>query len=112
MALGISLEEAVARIGHRRGVRNREVVAALGSRPAALRFRPWPSPDGPSQESVIRAKGPRSRHHLVYLAPDGRLHDPEISVPAPGLREWLSWVGEIGWRPVSYLPLRPRTCGP
>ncbi len=106
MALGIPLEEAVSRMGHRRGVRNREMVAALGGRAAARRFVPWPGvPDVPP-DSVVRTKGPKSRHHLVYLAPDGRLHDPGISVPAPSLSVWADWLSELGWRPVSYLPLR------
>lgn len=106
MALGIRLEDAVAKMGHRRGVRNKEMVAALGERTLSRKFVPWPREGEPPPDSIVRARGKKGRHHLVYLAPDGRLHDPGISVPAPSLRAWAGWLSDLGWRPVSYLPLR------
>jgi hypothetical protein len=105
MALGIGLEDAIGRIGHRRGVRNKEMVSALGGRSASCRFVPLRG-NGAPRDSILRVRGPGGRHHLVYLAPDGRLHDPGISVAAPNVQTWLEWLSELGWRPVSYLPLR------
>lgn len=107
MALGLSLEEAVARIGHRRGVRNWEIIAALGKRAASRRAKPWRGvvyKGAELHDCLIRAKAPGRYWHVVLFA-GGRVHDPAWPVPAPSIGEWLSWLTKTGWRPVTFFPL-------
>ncbi len=90
MALGISLEEACSRIGHRRAVRTKELVRALGEaakskRLTALRSRTPPDP------SILRMTWPNRQGHLVLLA-GGKVYDPLYSAPAPSLQEWVKFI--------------------
>lgn len=110
MVLGLSLDAAIERIGHRRGVRNREVIAALGARAASARAQLWRNADTLPAECLIRAKGPKRHWHLVLRA-DGKVFDPAWPVPAPSLGEWLTWLTETGWRPVTFFPLREAANG-
>jgi hypothetical protein len=99
MVLGITLEEAIKRVGHRRGTRNHELVRALGVTGKFLPSRDVTDP------SIIRIKGPKSRHHVALLA-GGKVYDPDYAKPAPSFDEWVRFVeGGLGWRIVSHLKL-------
>jgi len=107
MVFGWSLDAAIERIGHRRGVRNREIIAALGTRAASAKAQLWRGPESLPPECIIRVKGPKRLHHVVLRA-EGKVFDPAYSAPAPTLAEWLEFViGKMGWRPVSFFPLHP-----
>lgn len=103
MALGMSLDEAIGLVGHRRGMRNHELVKALGG--AALFQRSVRAVGPPFDPSVMRVKGPRSRWHLV-LYRGGAVYDPGLSFPIPSLAMWEDlMVKQRGWRIVSFFPL-------
>jgi hypothetical protein len=104
MALGLTLDQAVELIGHKRGVRNHEVIRALGSRALT---RKSVSPNRLTDPCLIRIKGPTARWHLV-LYQDQKVYDPAYSVPAPTLAEWEQFLKQTGWRIVSVFPLRPK----
>jgi hypothetical protein len=107
MALGLTLDAAIERIGHRRGVRNREIIAALGARAASRKAQLWRGPDALPPECIVRVKGQKRRHH-VALVSGGKVHDPAYAKPAPSVAEWLDHVvRRMGWRPVSFFPLKP-----
>lgn len=101
MALRITLEEAIERFGHQKGVRNYEVIRALGARAKTSKAVPGSQIVGPC---IIRVKGPARRHHLT-LFEDGKVHDPYFPLPAPNLQDWLDWTAKCGWRVVSTFPL-------
>ncbi len=104
MALGISLKEAIEKIGHTKGVHNHEVIRALGHRAATEKSV---APTHLADPCIIRVKGPKHRHHLV-LYQDSRVYDPSYSSPAPSFAEWEAFTKAIGWRIVSVFPLKPR----
>lgn len=106
MVFGSTLDAAIERIGHRRGVRNREVIAALGTRAGSAKALLWRGSDRLPTECLIRAKGPKRLHHIVLHA-EGKVYDPAWPVPAPSLGEWLGWLVQAGWRPVTFFPLKP-----
>ncbi len=103
MALGISLDEAVKLIGHKKGVRNYELIRALGHRAATKKAV---SPKKLTAPCLIRVKGEKRRHHVV-LYEDKMVYDPAYSSPAPTFVEWETFLKAIGWRVVSVFPLRP-----
>lgn len=104
MALGLTLDQAIELIGHRKGVRNHEVIRALG--PRALTSKSVP-PKRLAAPCLIRIKGPTARwHHLVFYH-DQKVYDPAYSVPAPTFAEWLQFLQLTGWRIVSVFPLSP-----
>ena len=106
MALGLTLDAAIARIGHRRGVRNREIIAALGERAASAKAQLWRGPESLPPECIVRVKGQKRRHHVALVAA-GKVYDPAYTKLAPSVGEWLDHVvRRMGWRPVSFFPLQ------
>lgn len=103
MALGISLEEACSRIGHRRAVRTRELVRALGGAAKGKRLTPLRSRT-PPDPSILRMVWPNRHGHLVLLA-GGKVYDPLYSAPAPSLQEWRKFIEEHNGRLTSFLPV-------
>lgn len=100
----ISLEAVIQLVGHKRGMRNREVVAALAdcagsSRAINLsRFSRLPEP------SILRVRwGTTLRHHNVLLR-WGKVYDPENDGPIP-LADFVTSIGGHG-RIVSVFPVR------
>lgn len=112
MALGIELDEAIKRIGHRRGVRNYEVVKALGracrstaSEPLRRGMETTVRPPAPSVIRVKELAGRGRRHHVVLFALDGKVYDPAWPKPAPTFLEWHEHLRAMGWRMVSFFRL-------
>jgi hypothetical protein len=108
MALGLTLDEAIARVGHKHGTRNHELVRALGT---IGKFQPGRHFTDPS---IVRVKGEKSRRHVALVA-GGKVYDPAYSKPAPSIADWVTFVENCaGWRIVSHFKLggvdeRPKT---
>lgn len=104
MVLGLSLDEACDRMGHRHGTRTRELVKALG--PAALdtsltrisRRHPMP------HTCVLKVRWNGSHRSHFVLKVDSDIHDPVLTGPVT-LEGWSQVLKESG-RVTSFLPVR------
>lgn len=105
MVLGVSLDEAIEIIGHRKGVRNYEIIRALGTKAATKRSV---RPGVITPPCIIRIKGPKRRHHVALYA-QGKVFDPAYALEAPDFDLWHDFIKEIGWRIVSVFPLNLET---
>lgn len=105
MVLGISLDDSIKLVGHRHGVRNHEIIRALGGRCETKRSVSYRSGSTIPDPSIIRVKGQKSRHH-VALYSGGQVYDPAFAKEAPSLSEWIKFVEEqVRFRIVSVFPL-------
>ena len=107
MVRGITLEKAVEMMGHRRGTRTRELVAALGSQALYRRLtvigrRPLLDVPDPCVLKVRWSE--KSRSHFV-LRVGYVIHDPEFP-HGFDLLQWTGWVSQMRGRITSYLPVR------
>lgn len=89
-------------VGHKRGMRNYEVVRALGDRAATSRSV---QPKDPVQDPSIMRIRNGGRWHLVLYS-GGRVYDPGLPGPSPDFETWKDYiVSKRGWRIVSVFPL-------
>lgn len=105
MMLGLTLDQACERMGHRRKTRTRDLVRALG--PVALAKRlllvRQVGLDHLPDDAVLRIVWGSFGHFVVKHGE--RVHDPAWS-DAERIENWLWKVAEAGWRLTAYLPVR------
>lgn len=107
MVSGVSLEEACKTLGHRRGTRTGELVAALGDlalcgRLSVIGRRPLLSLPDPCILKVCWEERHRS-HYVLRVGTSA--FDPVFSVPLD-LSHWAVYVEQKKGRITSYLPVR------
>lgn len=104
MVLGLKLDEAIDKMGHKRTTRTRELVAALGKRAKDRRLIPVRQRAIP-EFAVMKVtwKGRPQRGHFA-IHQHGYVHDPLL--PGKMTRhDWDLWVGDRG-RVTSALELQ------
>lgn len=102
MVKRISLSEAIEIIGHEKGVRNYEVVKALGKsgkfKRATKDLKKLPD------ICLLRIRWePGRKHHIVLKS--GKIYDPLYEKPAPNFQKWYEFIKKHGGRVVSYFEL-------
>ncbi len=105
MIRGVPLEKACEMMGHKRGTRTRELVAALGSQALYQRLvvigrRPLLDLPDPC---VLKVKWKKGSHYVLRAGT--AVHDPEFP-RAVDLLFWTGWVSQAEGRITSYLPVR------
>ncbi len=107
MVLGVPLDEAVVKVGHRRGTRTRELVAALGAQALAGRLTVigrTPLLEVPDPCVLKVCWDEKSRSHYA-LRVGYFVHDP-LYPAAVDLLEWTGLVARKLGRITSFLPVR------
>ena len=100
--LGISLEEAVTRVGHRRGTKTKEIVKALGvtGRLVQTRHRQ------PTELCLLKVSFPETRNWHWVVKDGDTVMDPaflyRLDYPV-----WCAFQSDGGARVTSFLDLTP-----
>lgn len=113
MVLGVTLEQAIAIVGTKGALRNKQVAAAVRSRLVNENWRldHWRLDQNFKGRCLIRIRWPvepgrkHPRHHLVLLA-HGQVFDPLYALPSPTYAAWHDFtVKQHGARLISWLPI-------
>lgn len=105
MVLGVPLDRACEVMGHRRGTRTRELVAALGEHALDSRLRVIGKRPllGVPDPCVLKVRWKKGSHYVLRVGT--AVYDPEF----PRAVDLLFWTGRVALaegRITSFLPVR------
>ncbi len=104
MVLGVDLDTACERMGHRRKTRTREIVAALGVHALAKRLITHRGADLP-ETAVLRIRTASGSLGHFVLKDVSVIHDPVLP-RATTIEAWELLTGTRDLRVTSFLPIR------